>query len=150
VSTAEQRGNALLDSAHYRDGNGRSTRFRETTAMRKPRKTGNWMQRRVCFLVSDAYHKVTPVTITMPVRVKGRNGDGVSVYEGPIDTMWEKHVSPRINTSILAVSLSIRQHDLVGVLIASTESLDEGTINWMEQSEQGTSEAGADHIKQVA
>ena len=112
----------------------------------------SWRQRRVSFLVSDAYHAITPASITMPVRVKKRTIDGHPVYEGPIQTVWETKVKPLLTKGDddMDKLLGIGGPDLVGVLIASDETLSMGMINWMVQSEIEVDEAGAEKIRTVA
>ena len=106
----------------------------------------SWKERRVSFLVSDAHHVIKPVSITMPVRLKDRAIDGLPTFEGPINTVWETQVKPRLTDMSDPLSDFGSGPDLVGVLIASDEMLDFGRINWLQQSEISTEEAGADLI----
>jgi len=101
--------------------------------MRKPRAkkaAGNWKNRRVAFMVSDAHHSIAPVTIFMPIRMREMTDNGI-VYEGPISGIWADKVEPRLNITRTEYD---KEYDLVGVLIASDATLEEGRITWLQQS----------------
>jgi hypothetical protein len=108
-----------------------------------------WKQRRVAFMVSDPWHKISPISIIMPVRVKERTGEK-TIFEGPIEAMWEVvqqrlGVTKRLGTTDFDVS-----YDLVGVLFANDEADLFGRIDWLVQSEAKSVEEGQDRIKQSA
>lgn len=100
----------------------------------------NWNLRRVAFMVSDDNQKISPVNHKMKVRVKLHTAEG-TVWEGPINHMWEKHVLPRLDSKAIDhLGRALTSFHLVGVLMADHE----GRIGWLKQSETVTVEQGVD------
>lgn len=107
--------------------------------------------RRVAFMVSDNAHKITPVSVFMPVRTKEQADNG-PVYEGPINATWERKVRPALLPNFdPAKWWDDGGVSLVGVLFADYEHFSFGRINWLKQTETAANEEeGAELLAEAA
>lgn len=106
----------------------------------KKQREQTWCDRRVCIVMSDAWHTLHTLNLIAPVRLLNPSaaGEELPVIEAPIDAIVEKAQKHAPDFC--------EGRDVVGVLCAAWDMSNKGTIVWLTPSKKQEVEKGADHI----
>ena len=96
------------------------------------RDKGNWLTRRVSFVVSNSYHSIFLVPAKMKVRTlrTDEDDDGAMRFEGRVTKAFER---------LQGMDARLRGLDCVGVLVADLGgALTRGHIDWVKEIPETT------------